>query len=84
MMLPSTRRLLGYVVRYRRQYLAGLACGVAATAIQLAGPWVLKHAIDDLLLGVTTAKVRFYAIGLLALACAVGVGFMRRWAFSPP
>jgi ATP-binding cassette, subfamily B, multidrug efflux pump len=73
MMLPSTRRLLGYVARYRRQYLVGLSCGVAATAIQLAGPWVLKHAIDDLLIGVTREKLRFYAIGLLALAIAGGL-----------
>ena len=73
MMLPSTRRLLGYVARYRRQYLVGLACGVAATALSLAGPWVLKHAIDDLLLGVTREKLRFYALGLLALAAVGGL-----------
>ena len=51
----------------------GLACGVVATAIQLAGPWVLKHAIDDLLAGVTSGKVRFYALALLALASVGGV-----------
>ncbi len=73
MMLPPTRRLLGYVARYRRQYLVGLACGVAATAISLAGPWVLKHAIDDLLIGVTPEKLRFYAVGLLALALVGGL-----------
>ena len=73
MMLPSTRRLLGYVARYRRQYLVGLACGVAATALSLAGPWVLKHAIDDLLVGVTREKLRFYALGLLALAAVGGL-----------
>jgi ATP-binding cassette subfamily B protein len=64
---------LRYVAPYRRQYLTGLACGVAATAISLAGPWVLKHAIDDLLVGVTAAKVRFYAFALLALAVVGGV-----------
>jgi ATP-binding cassette subfamily B protein len=73
MMLPATRRLLGYMARYRRQYLVGLACGVVATALSLAGPWVLKHAIDDLLLGVTREKLRFYAVGLLALAAVGGV-----------
>ena len=72
-MLPPTRRLLGYVARYRRQYLVGLACGVVATALSLAGPWVLKHAIDDLLLGVTWEKLRFYALGLFALAAVGGV-----------
>lgn len=68
----SWRRLLGYVGRYRRAYLIGLACGVVATAIQLAGPWVLKYAIDDLLAGVTSGKVRFYALALLALAIVGG------------
>lgn len=72
-MASSWRRLLGYVGRYRRAYLIGLACGVVATAIQLAGPWVLKYAIDDLLAGVTTGKVRFYALALLALAIVGGV-----------
>ena len=73
MMLPPSRRLLGYLARYRRQYLVGLACGVVATAVQLAGPWILKHAIDDLLIGVTAEKVRFYAIGLFALAVFGGL-----------
>ncbi len=72
-MVSARGRLLGYVQRYRRPYLLGLACGVVATVIQLAGPWVLKHAIDDLLTGVTTAKVHFYALVLLALACVGGV-----------
>ena len=72
-MLPPARRLLGYLARYRREYLVGLASGIAATAIQLAGPWVLKHAIDDLLRGVTSEKVRFYAIAVLALALVGGV-----------
>ncbi len=72
-MTSSWRRLLGYIGRYRRSYLIGLACGIVAAAIQLAGPWVLKYAIDDLLAGVTSAKVRFYALALLALAIVGGL-----------
>jgi ATP-binding cassette subfamily B multidrug efflux pump len=72
-MASPWRRLLGYVARYRRAYRTGLACGVVATAIQLAGPWVLKYAIDDLLAGVTSGKVRFYALALLVLALVGGV-----------
>jgi ATP-binding cassette, subfamily B, multidrug efflux pump len=72
-MVSPWRRLLGYVARYRRAYLTGLACGVLATAIQLTAPWVLKHAIDDLLAGVTSGKVRFYALVLLALAVVGGL-----------
>ena len=80
MTMSSRRRLLGYLARYRRALLAGLACVVAASAVTLAGPWVLKLAIDDLMTGVTAGKVRLYAGSLLALA-AVGGGFrflMRR------
>ena len=72
-MVSPGLRLRGYLYKYRRPYLVGLASGVVATAIQLAGPWVLKHAIDDLLLGVTTAKVRFYAVALLLLAMVGGI-----------
>jgi ATP-binding cassette subfamily B protein len=71
--MPPARRLLGYVLRYRRPLLFGFACVVTTTAISLAGPWVLKYAIDDLTAGVTAAKIRFYAIALLALAVAGGV-----------
>jgi hypothetical protein len=26
----------------------------------------------------------FYAVGTFALLCAIGIGFMRRWAFRRP
>ena len=68
----STRRLLGYLTRYRRAFLLGFACAVMTTAISLAGPWILKLAIDDLTVAVTMQKVRLYAGALLALALAGG------------
>ncbi len=71
--MPPVRRLLGYLTRYRRTFLLGLACVITTTAITLAGPWVLKYAIDDLTANVTAAKVRFYAVALLALAAVGGV-----------
>lgn len=71
--MSSRRRLLGYLARYRRALLAGLACVVAASAVTLAGPWVLKLAIDDLMTGVTAGKVRLYAGSLLALAAVGGI-----------
>ena len=67
------RRLLGYVARHRQSFLIGFACIVITTAISLAGPWVLKYAIDDLDRGITMEKVRLYASLLLALAAAAGV-----------
>ncbi len=79
-MSPAVRRLLPYVLRYRRQFSLGLACVLITTSIQLLGPWVLKYAIDDLGAGVTRAKLAVYASLLLGIAC-VGAVFrflMRR------
>jgi len=70
-----TRRLLDYLQRYRRSFVAGFACVIAANAMSLTGPWVLKYAIDDLNRGVTSAKIQWYA-GLLLVLAAVG-GFFR-------
>src|ERR1041385_5970619 len=67
------RRLLAYVGRYRGAFLAGFLCIVATTALSLAGPWVLKYAIDDLTGGVTAAKLRFYAGAILGLTAVGGV-----------
>ena len=72
-MSPPVRRLLGYVLRYRRAFVLGFACVVTTTSIGLASPWVLKYAIDDLQAGVTAEDVRFYAAALLVLAAAGGV-----------
>jgi ATP-binding cassette, subfamily B, multidrug efflux pump len=46
---------------------------VITTAIQLASPWVLKLAIDDLNVGVTRAKLGLYAALLLGITVVGGV-----------
>jgi ATP-binding cassette subfamily B protein len=71
--MTPRRRLLGYVLRYREAFVAGFFCVIATASIGLAGPWVLKHAVDDLTAGVTADKFRFYAAALLGLAAAGGV-----------
>ncbi len=71
--MTPRRRLLGYVLRYRRSFLIGFMCVVATAGAGLAGPWVLKYAVDDLMLAVDAGKVRFYAVALLALAAVSGV-----------
>jgi ATP-binding cassette subfamily B protein len=53
---------------------------VITTAIQLLSPWVLKHVIDDLNIGVTRQKLALYAALIVGIAC-VGAVFrylMRR------
>ena len=71
--MSAVRRLLVYMARYRRSFLFGLAASICTTAIGLAGPWVLKYAIDDLNRGVTMASVRFYAAAFVLLAVVGGV-----------
>jgi ATP-binding cassette subfamily B protein len=68
-----TRRLLGYLVPHRRSFLIGFICATLTTAISLAGPWVVKHAVDDLAAGVTMEKTRRYAAALFLLAAVGGI-----------
>ena len=67
------RRLLPYFHRHRRSLALGFGCILATTAIQLSSPWVLKFAVDDLTVGVTRAKLLYYAVVLFAIALAGGV-----------
>jgi ABC-type multidrug transport system fused ATPase/permease subunit len=76
--MTPRRRLLRYMMRYRRAFATGFISVVGATSITLAGPWVLKYAIDDLNQGVTAEKVRLYASLLLGLAAVAGSSSVRR------
>src|SRR5439155_11252461 len=67
------RRLLGYVLRYRREFLIGLVCVVVTQSVALAAPMVLRYAIDDLTRGVTRAKLFQYGCMLLAIGVIGGL-----------
>jgi len=67
------RRLLQYVAKHRRSFLLGFACVVVANLLTLAGPWVVKYAIDDLQSSLTLGKVRQYAAALLVLSMFAGL-----------
>jgi len=71
---PAFRKLLPYVLRYRRAFILGLLCVFVTTAIQLLPPWVMKYAVDDLTVGVTRAKLIWYA-GLILAITIVGAIF---------
>ena len=66
-------RLVPHVLRFRRQFAVGLLCLVLTTALSLAGPWVLRYAIDDLTAHVTRGKLGLYAGLLLGLALVGGI-----------
>ena len=71
-MSPFTR-LLGYALRYRRDFLLGLGCVVITTSVALVAPRILGYAIDDLTRGVTVAKLVGYGTLLLAVGIVSGV-----------
>jgi ATP-binding cassette, subfamily B, multidrug efflux pump len=73
MALPHLRRLLPGLARHRRELLLGLLALVLTTALAVAGPWVLRHAIDDLALAITRQKLWLYAGLILALVAVEGV-----------
>jgi ATP-binding cassette subfamily B protein len=77
---PAFRRLLPFVLRYRRPLLLGLLCVVLSSTFQLLSPWVLKYAIDDLGRAVTRQKLITYAAAILAVSCvrALFLFLMRR------
>src|SRR6188474_412110 len=79
-MRSAFRRLLPYVLRYRRQFSLGLICVVLSSTFQLLSPWVLKFAIDDLARAVTRQKLVTYAALLLGVTCvrALFLFLMRR------
>jgi len=67
------RRLLPYVHRYRRLFVAGLACSVVTTAIALAAPLILRLAVDDLTQAVTRRKLLLYAGSLVSIGLVGGL-----------
>jgi ATP-binding cassette, subfamily B, multidrug efflux pump len=67
------RRLLRYIAKHRLAFLLGFACVGVTNVLTLAGPWLIKYAIDDLQSSLTLGKVRQYAAGLLLLAAFAGL-----------
>ncbi len=72
-MMSPFRRLLVYVLRYRRDFLLGLLSVVMASAIMLVSPMVLRYAVDDLTRGVTRLKLLEYGSLLLAVGLFGGL-----------
>ena len=78
-MSPAASKFLPYLARYRRRFAAGAVFLVLATGIQLLTPWVLKYAIDDLAVGLTSSGATtddrtlvFYAGVIVGIALAAG------------
>ena len=72
MTLPHLRRLLPSLARHRRALVLGLLALFATTAVSVASPWVLRHAIDDLTATLTRQRLWLYAGALLGLVVVEG------------
>ena len=68
----STGQLRAFIVRYRGRLTLGVSCVVLTNAIALAGPWILKEAVDDLYVGITDEKLIYYGALLIAATVAGG------------
>ncbi|MGA8503122.1 MAG: ABC transporter ATP-binding protein [Candidatus Sulfotelmatobacter sp.] len=80
-MIPkSMRPLLPYLKRYRGGFVAGLFCIFLSNGAWILLPQVIRHAIDDLNAGVTSAKLLHFAWQMLEVAAVRGVFlFLTRW-----
>ena len=67
------RRLLAYVLPYRRDFLVGLGCVFVNRGVALSAPMVLGFAVDDLTRGVTSQKLVLYGALLLAIGVFSGL-----------
>jgi ATP-binding cassette subfamily B protein len=73
--MHELRSILPYFRPYRRGLVLGMVCVVFANAFQIAGPWFMKLAIDEL--GSPEAamgRISFYA-GMIVLVSLIGGAF---------
>jgi len=80
-MLPkSLRPLFPYLKKYRTGLFLGAICVLFNNGIWILFPQVIRRAVDSLNSGVTTDKLKLYAMLILAVACAKGIfQFLTRW-----
>src|ERR1700722_11878019 len=80
-MIPkSMRPLLPYLKRYRWGFVAGFFCILLNNGAWVLLPQVIRHAVDDLNGGVTSAKLLHFALQMLEVAAVRGIFlFLTRW-----
>src|SRR6266404_5980533 len=80
-MIPASMRpLLPYLKRYRWGFVAGIFCILLSNGAWVLLPQVIRHAVDDLNTGVTSAKLLHFALQMLEVAAVRGIFlFLTRW-----
>ncbi len=71
--VSPARRLLRYLLRYRRRYAFGVACLLVASALSLGIPWTVKQAVDAMARQGRAAPLAGYLAVILLLALGHGV-----------
>ena len=79
-MFKNLRPLFPYLRKYRATYWVGAVCVLFNSCVAILLPMVIRNAINDLNLGVTTIKLEWYAMELLAVAGTRAIfQFLTRW-----
>ena len=79
-MLNNLRPLFPYLRKYRATYWVGAICVLCNNCVWILFPLVIRNAINDLNLGVTAYKLKWYAFELLAVAGTKAIfQFLTRW-----
>src|ERR1700693_578548 len=80
-MIPNSMRpLVPYLKRYRWGFVAGVFCILLSNGAWVLLPQVIRHAVDDLNTGVTSAKLLHFALQMLELATVRATFlFLTRW-----
>src|SRR5271165_1379612 len=79
-MFKNLRPLFPYLRKYRATYWVGAICVLCNNCVWILFPLVIRNAIDDLNLGVTAYKLKWYAFELLAVSGTKAIfQFLTRW-----
>jgi ATP-binding cassette subfamily B protein len=79
-MLKNLSPLFPYLRRYRTTCWFGAICVLCNNCVWILFPLVIRNAINDLNLGVTASKLKWYSLELLAVAGTKAIfQFLTRW-----
>ncbi|MGO9516650.1 MAG: ABC transporter ATP-binding protein [Candidatus Korobacteraceae bacterium] len=79
-MLKNLRPLFPYLRKYRATYWVGAICVLCNNCVWILFPLVIRNAINDLNLGVTAYKLKWYSFELLGVAGTKAIfQFLTRW-----
>ncbi len=71
--MTAYQRLWHYLKPYRGRLFLGTACVLIANLGQMAGPIVLRYAVDDLTTGITQSRLLYYGGAFIAITAIAGV-----------